>query len=400
MPSLFKYDLMNTVSSRKKYSMTDVTGAQATSPGSAHGVARSLVMLTILLGVLAMLASSIVNLFAINTHYIRHAGHKPLIVNSNVASLTPQNLWKMYNLPGLNGGKGQLIGEVIDGGLPTIEKDLDIYSKRYGLPSCTVASGCLTIKNQGGRPIPIDDDHFEGTLDVEIMHATAPQAKILLYMVQNSDAAIARGPGEIMQTPGLRAINMSYGFNGDGKAYESIYANNPHHVALFAASGDDGHTVLTPPSIYPEVISVGGTIIKNGVETAWNGSGGGLITQYPEPAYQKTYGIPQANGHRGNPDVAAVAGTPISIYEKNEWTTVVGTSEGSPIWTGIAAMVNKPITNDLLYSLAKSQPDSFNQITTGSNGHCGFICTAHPGYNYITGLGTPKNFIKNVNALP
>jgi subtilase family serine protease len=334
-----------------------------------------------------------------NSVYGRHPGTAGTAARA-VSGLTPQDLWKMYNLPGLNGGAGQLIGEAIDGSIPSMDSDLHAYSLEFGLPDCTVANGCLTIKYQGGQKIPNGSDPAEGILDVETMHAIAPKAKILLYIMNTDNASIAVGPSQILTTPGLKAINMSYGFNGNGKAYESLYGDNPNHVALFAASGDDGNGVLDPPSIYPGVIAVGGTVVKNGVESAWFGSGGGLSKLYPEPAYQKTYGIPQANGYRGNPDVAAVAGTPVAYYELGKWTTEMGTSVASPIWTGIAALVNKPITDSLLYSLAKSKPDSFNDITTGTNGKCGFICTAQPGYDYVTGLGTPKNFVANVNAMP
>jgi subtilase family serine protease len=313
--------------------------------------------------------------------------------------LTPQDLWQLYNLPGVNGGEGQTIGEVIDGGLPTIASDLDAYSQHFGLPSCTSADGCLTIKYQGGQTIAPSDDQMEGLLDIEIMHAVAPKAHILVYITQSSADGLARGPGAIIKTPGLKAINMSYGYSGNGKTYESIYKDNPYHVALVAASGDNGHTTLTPPGIYPEVIAVGGTVVQGTTESAWNRSGGGQTSAYAEPAYQKTYGIPQANGHRGVPDVAAVAGSPIGIFDQGQLHGVEGTSEAAPIWTGIAALIKKPLSNELLYSLAKSEPDSFNDITSGTNGQCGFVCTTHAGYDYITGLGTPKNFVANVNAM-
>ncbi|GHO88087.1 S53 family peptidase [Dictyobacter formicarum] len=314
--------------------------------------------------------------------------------------LTPQDLWKQYNLPGANGGAGQLVAVVIDGGVPSIESDLAAYSRRFGLPQCTVASGCLTIKYQGGHPIAPGSDEAEGTLDIETIHAVAPKAKLLLYNVQQSSAGLATGPSEIIKTPGLKAINMSYDFGSNNvQQYQALYANNPNHVALFASSGDNGHGAIAYPAIYPGVIAVGGTVLNGGVETAWSGAGGGL-TSYPEPAYQKTFGIPQANGQRGVPDVAAVAGTHMTIYLRGQWNGMVGTSVATPIWSGIAALVNKPITPDLLYTVAKQHPDAFRDITSGTNGSCGFLCTAHPGYDYITGLGTPQNFVKDVNAIP
>jgi subtilase family serine protease len=319
---------------------------------------------------------------------------------AKVKGLSPQNLWSLYHLPGLSGGHGQLIAEVIDGGMPTLESDLGAYSKQFGLPACTTSSGCLNIQYQGGSKIATGYDPAEGLLDVELMHAIAPQAHILVYIMHPDNTSIAEGPGQIINTPKLRAINMSYGFDGNGQSFEASYKNNPNHVALFAASGDDGYAKITPPSIYPEVIAVGGTVVNGTTESAWSDSGGGLSNYYSEPAYQKTYGIPKANGHRGNPDVAAVAGSPVTTYEQGHWYTEEGTSVSAPIWTGIAALVNKPITNSLLYSLAKSQPDSFNSITTGSNGKCGYYCSARAGYNYITGLGSPKDFVANVNAMP
>jgi subtilase family serine protease len=330
--------------------------------------------------------------------HLQQAINTPHITTTS-AGLAPQDLWKLYNLPGLNGGAGQTIGEAIDGDIPSLTSDLRGYSLRFGLPQCTVATGCLTIKYQGGVKMAPGTDPAEGILDVELMHAIAPKAKILVYFMDVNNASIARGPSQIIKTPGLRSINMSYGFAGNGKAYESLYANNPNHVALFAASGDSGYGQIDPPSIYPEVIAVGGTVVHGTTETGWFGSGGGLSTTYPEPAYQKTYGIPQAGGHRGNPDVAAVAGSPVAIYELGKWVGEEGTSVASPIWTGIAALVNKPITDTLLYSLAKSHPDSFHDITSGTNGRCGFYCTARPGYDYVTGLGTPWNFVANVNAM-
>jgi len=302
-------------------------------------------------------------------------------------------------LPGVNGGAGQLVAVVIDGADTNIDSDLQTYSTGLGLPQCTVASGCLTIKYQGGQPIAPGADAAESVLDIETIHAIAPKAKLLLYDVQKSSAGLATGPSEIIKTPGLKAINMSYGFGASTPQYQALYANNPNHVALFSASGDNGHSTTSYPAGYPGVIAVGGTTITNGVEAAWSGSGGGLTT-FAEPADQKTYGVPQANGKRAYPDVAAVAGTHIATYQQGRWIGMVGTSVASPIWTGIAALVNKPITPDLLYSLAKQHPDAFQDITSGSNGSCGFECTAQPGYDYITGLGTPKNFVKDVNAMP
>jgi hypothetical protein len=44
-----------------------------------------------------------------------------------------------------------------------------------------------------------------------------------------------------------------------------------------------------------------------------------------------------------------------------------------------------------IYSVAKKGlTTNFLGVTQGSNGMCGTICSAMPGYDYITGLGSPR----------
>jgi hypothetical protein len=43
-----------------------------------------------------------------------------------------------------------------------------------------------------------------------------------------------------------------------------------------------------------------------------------------------------------------------------------------------------------LYAAAKSNYVTyFRDITSGTNGACGSLCTARPGYDFVTGLGSP-----------
>ncbi|HLG74937.1 MAG TPA: hypothetical protein VKX46_00905, partial [Ktedonobacteraceae bacterium] len=80
-----------------------------------------------------------------DTHALqRTIHHFHSAVQAAATGLSPQELWKLYNLPGLDGGAGQLIAEVIDGDIPTIQSDLQMYSQHFGLPACSVANGCLT----------------------------------------------------------------------------------------------------------------------------------------------------------------------------------------------------------------------------------------------------------------
>jgi hypothetical protein len=44
-----------------------------------------------------------------------------------------------------------------------------------------------------------------------------------------------------------------------------------------------------------------------------------------------------------------------------------------------------------VYSEATANLSSiFHDITSGTNGTCGTLCTAVAGYDYVTGLGSPQ----------
>ena len=109
---------------------------------------------------------------------------------------------------------------------------------------------------------------------------------------------------------------------------------------------------------------------------------------------------------RTNPDVAADAdpNTGVAVYDPFDfgsatpWVQVGGTSLATPLWAGMAAIADQgrvlaggqPLgaTQMLtdLYNLAKIAPGDFHDITQGNNG----IYSAGPGYDLVTGLGSPK----------
>jgi subtilase family serine protease len=112
---------------------------------------------------------------------------------------------------------------------------------------------------------------------------------------------------------------------------------------------------------------------------------------------------------RGSPDVANKAnpGTGYTAYDSfgfsgaSGWFQMGGTSAGTPQWAALGAIVDSmrvaarkghhSSTNNSLYVLTKkSLTTEFNSGTQGTNGFCGVWCTAAPGYDCITGLGSPK----------
>lgn len=106
-------------------------------------------------------------------------------------------------------------------------------------------------------------------------------------------------------------------------------------------------------------------------------------------------GIYNRIGH-GVPDVAAL-GQNIALYNEGEFVLEGGTSAASPIFASIVTRINDerlnigkgPIgfINPTLYA----HPYILNDITNGTNPGCGTAgFTAAPGWDPVTGLGTPN----------
>jgi hypothetical protein len=69
------------------------------------------------------------------------------------------------------------------------KSDLAVYRSTYGLPPCTIASGCLTIVNDNGETSPLpaegsDSDAQgwigESAFDVDVVSAGCPMCKIVV----------------------------------------------------------------------------------------------------------------------------------------------------------------------------------------------------------------------------
>ncbi len=196
---------------------------------------------------------------------------------------------------------------------------------------------------------------------------------------------------------------MSWGgdeFSTEGN-YESHFLSS-FGAVFFASSGDNGHGVSWPAAS-ANVIAVGGTTLhfdsggNFSSETAWSGSGGGVSSFIAEPGYQKTFSVPNANNKRAIPDVSYNAdpnsGYPvydsISFHGSRGWFKVGGTSAGAPQWAAIRAISRSVTVNQLYIDAAKPSQTFLRDIISGTNGSCGYFCTAHPSYDYVTGLGSP-----------
>jgi subtilase family serine protease len=285
---------------------------------------------------------------------------------------------------------------------PNAESDLAVYRSTYGLPPCTTANGCFKKVNQAGAasPLPAGDVGWgqEIALDVDMVSATCPQCKILLVEATTNGLADLFTAVDTAAAMGANVISNSYGASefSSETFYESHY-NHPG-VAITASTGDYGYGVQFPASSR-YVTAVGGTsLVKDASargwsETAWNGAGSGCSKYVAKPSWQTDAGCAM----RTVADVSAIADpyTGVSVYDtygSSGWLVFGGTSVAAPVVAGIYALAGNAASVNA-GSYAYSHTSSLWDVTSGSNGACGvqtYLCTAGPGYDGPTGLGTPK----------
>jgi subtilase family serine protease len=336
--------------------------------------------------------------------------------------LTPHALRVAYGIEPLYekgfAGKGQTVIDIVSFGSPTLQQDLARYDATFGLPPINLQI-ISPLKNVA-RYDPRGDAPgwaSETTLDVEIIHALAPDARVVVLTSPVAETEGTIGLPQFRQLIQYAITNhlgnifsQSWGASEltleDKQGQQELQqwntlfqqATTTEHMTFFSSSGDNGATdysdiagktlaTVRTTSFAPDspwVTAVGGTsLIHDGssyTETAWtfNGlsegaSGGGFSRFYAEPSYQKT--LPASlqgefQNHRGVPDVAADAdpSTGLITYETgvgaggtmDGWSLAGGTSAAAPTWSAIMAIANQmaghPLgfINPTLYKLAAS----------------------------------------------
>jgi autotransporter-associated beta strand protein len=284
-----------------------------------------------------------------------------------------------------------------------VYSDLQGFDANFGLadpPSFQV------LNQTGGTTLPSFNSGWAGeeALDMEWAHVMAPQANIILFEANSAGGNdLVTAVNTARNYPGVSVVSMSFG-GGDSTNQDPDYTTPTGHIGVtfLAATGDSGGASGYPANS-PNVIAVGGTsLYTNGnnysSESAWSGSCGGQDTNENEPSYQR--GV-QSSGYRETPDVASDAdpGTGVSIYVNGALSSgylTGGTSLATPCWAGVIAIVDQvrvslgastldgaTQTLPMLYALPEST--DFHDITTGSNS----LNSAGPGYDLVTGLGSP-----------
>jgi len=356
----------------------------------------------------------------------------------------PATIQAAYNATGLINegfnGTGETIVLVDAGGDPTLEADVAEFSATYGLPvpivNITLVNGSVqdVVNDPEGTlvaRIPAEWD-LETALDVEWAHAMAPGAKLVDMVSPDQGPGLVEAIAEAITLHLGNVVSQSFGL-WEGYANESsnpynldvgtesfIEYINPFYemaaatgITVLASSGDSGSTAtggpapsVNFPASDPWVTAVGGTTLVASEqrgwesETAWGGSGGGFSVIFKRPSYQSGFGVPLNATGRGVPDVAADAnpdtGVVVVLYGVNLGFALLigGTSLASPLWAGVTALIDDAnhtdlgFLNPLLYTILNSEdyPVEFHEIVSGSNGNY----TAHPGWNPVTGIGSPN----------
>ncbi len=326
-------------------------------------------------------------------------------------------------LPGVTlTGAGQMLGLVeFDGYYPA---DITAYETKAGLPAVPLQTVLLDGYN-GVPTTGTTSGNDEVSLDIEMAVSMVPGIdKIVVFegTLQNDILNAMAASNQVRQ------LSCSWGWLGGPSATtDNIFKQMAAQgQSFFAASGDndaftsgeaDDPTQGFAPSSCAYITIVGGTTLTTGAggswssETVWNqgagvGSSGGISSYYSIPFWQIGMNM-GANGgstsQRNFPDVAMVADNVYVAYGNGGGTTLGGTSCATPLWAGIAALVNQQAAlagvapvgflNPAIYALGRSAnyKSSFHDIVIGNNLSTSSPNAFHalPGYDLCTGWGTP-----------
>jgi kumamolisin len=366
-------------------------------------------------------------------HRMANPGILPLDVRWG--GLTPDGLLQAYEATPLAQqgftGKGQTI--VFFAFDSADQEDLDLFADTSGLPR-------FTPEIVGGKP---DEQHGETAMDLQVAHAIAPDARLVVVNARptvQGDGAFEKIAKMFEETdrqfPGA-VWSLSIGWGCEklftpadlAPVVAAVASAQRSGTSVFDASGDTagleckgGEDWAAPPSpddvgldavsSIPAITSVGGTTLSTSPRGQWvgeyawvdspltQGTSGGVSTLFDRPPWQDDLRVERSTQRRRlSPDVAAVADpfTGVRFIYKQTEVLGGGTSQSAPIWAAFTALMNEYLVanggravgnaNVMLYHVAAgANLPGFRDIVRGGNA----VDIAHPGYDLVTGLGTPN----------
>jgi kumamolisin len=344
-------------------------------------------------------------------------------------SYSPRQVAQLYQFPLDVTGAGETVG-ILELGGGFKPADLKNYFASLKLSEPTV----VAVSVDKGKNSPTNPNSADGEvlLDIEVVGAVAPGAKIAVYFAPNTSQgfqdALTTAIHDKTNKPSV--ISISWGGPESTWTAQAMTAFDSAAqdaaalgVTICAASGDngssdgvsDGKNHVDFPASSPHILACGGTSLQsaNGAitsETVWNdgaqggAGGGGFSVQFPLPAYQVSAKIKTPSGAgRGVPDVSGDADpeTGYNVLVDGESLVIGGTSAVAPLWSGLIALLNQKLGKPLgflqptLYGLPKAD-GAFRDIVSGSNG----AFSAGPGWDAASGLGSPvgENLLKALSS--
>jgi kumamolisin len=366
---------------------------------------------------------------------------------STIGGYSPAQIMSAYNF-------GPLVHGSLNGGGQTVvfieidtfqQADLDCFAREYGEAAPSVSLG----PQRWGSPTNSAGEsggESETDLDLEIVHAIAPSARLVVYYADSNTSDIAAAAQAAVQAYPHAILNVSIG----GCEVEALSGGSPQVTpdqtawngalqrlagtggTAFIASGDSGAYTcgkdlvntqtgnellsVSYPASSPYATSVGGTALFLGAggayagEAAWggpfeaDGSGGGLSRLWRKPAWQSGPGVTNSysNGYREVPDVSAVGDptTGWNIFTDGSWGVVAGTSAAAPLWAGLTALADQQLAGDNLQPVGFADPAiyafggnparwpaaAFHDVKRGEN----LYYPAGSGWDFASGWGSPN----------
>ncbi len=348
--------------------------------------------------------------------------------------LTPDDVMGFYDIKALRAKGLDGAGETVvfpelnsPGDAGKLRADLAYYAAKYHLPPFD-----LTVRSSAAWHSLAASDPYassalgEAALDLEVVHAIAPKAKLVIYEEGRgaidgtvAEMAMVREHPTAIISDSIGGCELGIPSAAALKVVEAPWVRQAQqNMTHFVASGDSGafdcgqnHPAAVDfPADLPILTSVGGTTVFQatgggyGREVVWGdplaqaGGGGGITRIYVRPTWQTGPGVP-AGKARLVPDVAGLAdwhsGWYIRIGGKD--AQIGGTSAAAPLWAGIATLINQDLVrsgmrrigfaNPALYWMGQHNASvhAFHDVTVGNN----LLYVAHAGWDNATGWGTP-----------
>jgi subtilase family serine protease len=345
--------------------------------------------------------------------------------NSLTTCYTPQQLQVAYGIKplldrGINGrGETVVLPELAESRLnpplvTNMRQDMVAFDRLFHLPAARMR---VVTKLAGARSPWLA--FGEEVLDVEMVHALAPQATLVILLLpstslDNTKNAVSAAVASLRlgsTEGGVMSISAAGQIGGEHcvsraqvrSVNAALQTAARRHVTVVAASGDIG-AVAEPCDVYgaltgarpitpvkevnllasdPLVLGAGGTSLAASHttggwqgETAWGlpfgipgspfqASGGGKSHLFPRPVYQD--GISGIGTTRGVPDVSADASghTGMAFALRDDGRTMIrnsgGTSASAPIWAALIALADQyagrhlGFVNPAIYQIARGR---------------------------------------------